>query len=122
MTYTSSFSTKNALNFSISSSNILTKSFTSLVTSLTSPPPPSDLARLFGCASTLGCISFICFFKSLYDKNLSRQEGSVSSIKLLRLFQNFIVLRRREASRKTDTVRRVYVRITTIRRRGDEKG
>lgn len=72
MTYSSSFSTKKTLNFSISSSKSFRKSLTSLLT--TAPPSqtswptpsPSNLGRLHGGIwQSLGRISFNFFFKSL---------------------------------------------------------
>lgn len=97
MTYSSSFSTKNALNFSTSCSNKRTKSITSLATSVFSlhpqspPSARSEFSNLGLLLAGLGQISFSCFFKSLYDKNLSLQSGNVSSISPLRLFQNFML-------------------------------
>lgn len=97
MIYSSSFSTKNELNFSSSSSNNLTKlaSSSDIITSV-----QSSSAAIFGRLASgrespvakRGLISFKRFLSSLYDKNLSLHSGRVSSIWLLRLLPNFICL------------------------------
>ncbi|PON39320.1 hypothetical protein PanWU01x14_305740 [Parasponia andersonii] len=80
---------------SISSLDIFSLSPAS--TAAAESPEASTLGRLLGLSpapepAALGSISFNFFFKSLYDKNLSRHSGKVSSIWLLRLFPNFISL------------------------------
>lgn len=97
MTYSSSFSTKKVLNLSISSSNKLRKSISSLeilsLALLSSPATvdSSNLGRLLGRSpALLGSTSFNLFLRSLQERNLSRHSGKVSSIWLLRLLPNFI--------------------------------
>lgn len=93
MMYSSSFSTKKVLNFSISSSNNLMKSISSGdMASASETAESSNLGRLEGLSpGLLGSMSFNLFLRSLYERNLSRHSGKVSSIWLLRLLPNFIL-------------------------------